>query len=143
MPDYRDETSFEPDNHTMDEIAEAIRHKKYGAYVREAIAEGFELIYGYDQRVRQALEELADVKQLAHTNADAITDLQKAVNDEQKSINRLREDFQSYAKDTSERLDRIEEAVFGNNTVEITSPIKPDNDDVPMIEINTNRKDKE
>lgn len=43
--DYRDETSFTDADHTMEQIAEAIRHKQYGVDVREAIAQGFELMY--------------------------------------------------------------------------------------------------
>ena len=42
---YRDETAFGDGQHNMAEIAEAIRHKKYGKDVREAIAQGFELMY--------------------------------------------------------------------------------------------------
>lgn len=43
--DYRDDTAFTDTDHTMAQIAEAIRHKKYGKDVREAIAQGFELMY--------------------------------------------------------------------------------------------------
>lgn len=43
--DYRDEKPFDDSEHTMEEIAEAIRHKMYGKDVREAIAQGFELMY--------------------------------------------------------------------------------------------------
>lgn len=35
--DYRDESGFSQANHSMAEIAEAIRHKKYGRDVREAM----------------------------------------------------------------------------------------------------------
>lgn len=42
---YRDDTPFNDSDHTMKQIAEAIRHKMYGVDVREAIAQGFELMY--------------------------------------------------------------------------------------------------
>lgn len=43
--DYRDDSAFDDTEHTMKQIAEAIRHKMYGVDVREAIAQGFELMY--------------------------------------------------------------------------------------------------
>lgn len=65
---YRDNTSFDDSDHTMKQIAEAIRHKMYGVDVREAIAQGFELMYkkiaelegdadGNDQNALEKLEK--------------------------------------------------------------------------------------
>lgn len=62
---YRDDTPFDDSDHTMKQIAEAIRHKMYGVDVREAIAQGFELMYkkiaeldGDDSNDQNALEKL-------------------------------------------------------------------------------------
>lgn len=62
---YRDDTPFDDSDHTMKQIAEAIRHKMYGVDVREAIAQGFELMYkkiaeldGDDGNDQNALEQL-------------------------------------------------------------------------------------
>ena len=41
--EYRDETSFTDDKHTLTEIAKAIRTKKYGKDVREAMAQSVEI----------------------------------------------------------------------------------------------------
>lgn len=65
---YRDDTPFNDSDHTMKQIAEAIRHKMYGVDVREAIAQGFELMYtkiaelegdddGNDQNALEKLEK--------------------------------------------------------------------------------------
>ena len=65
---YRDDTPFDDSDHTMKQIAEAIRHKMYGVDVREAIAQGFELMYkkiaelegdddGNDQNALEKLEK--------------------------------------------------------------------------------------
>ena len=42
--EYRDETPFSDDEHTTSEISRAIRSKKYGVDVREAIAQGIDKI---------------------------------------------------------------------------------------------------
>lgn len=43
--EYRDETPFTNDLHTLQQIADALRHKKFGKDVREAIAQGVEKLY--------------------------------------------------------------------------------------------------
>lgn len=55
--EYRDETPFTNDLHTMKQIADAIRHKGYGKDVREAIAQGFENL---DKHLSNAEEELKE-----------------------------------------------------------------------------------
>lgn len=68
VANYRDDTPFDDSDHTMKQIAEAIRHKMYGVDVREAIAQGFELMYkkiaelegdddGNDQNALEKLEK--------------------------------------------------------------------------------------
>lgn len=42
--DYRDETPFDSSNHTLEEIARAIRTKKYGIDTREAMAQSLEKV---------------------------------------------------------------------------------------------------
>lgn len=44
--EYRDETPFTNDLHTLQQIADALRHKKGGKAVREAIAQAVEKLYG-------------------------------------------------------------------------------------------------
>lgn len=44
--EYRDETPFTNDLHTLQQIADALRHKKFGKDVREAIAQAVEKLYG-------------------------------------------------------------------------------------------------
>lgn len=46
MDEYRDETPFTNDLHTLQQIADALRHKKFGKDVREAIAQAVEKLYG-------------------------------------------------------------------------------------------------
>lgn len=44
--EYRDETPFTNDLHTLQQIADALRHKKFGKDAREAIAQAVEKLYG-------------------------------------------------------------------------------------------------
>lgn len=77
---YRDNTSFDDSDHTMKQIAEAIRHKMYGVDVREAIAQGFELMYkkiaeleGDDDGSTDAKNELAQLEKRLNARIDRIT----------------------------------------------------------------------
>lgn len=76
---YRDNTSFDDSDHTMKQIAEAIRHKMYGVDVREAIAQGFELMYKKidelegDDDGTDAKNELAQLEKRLNARIDRIT----------------------------------------------------------------------
>ena len=76
---YRDNTSFDDSDHTMKQIAEAIRHKMYGVDVREAIAQGFELMYKKiaelegDDDGTDAKDELAQLEKRLNARIDRIT----------------------------------------------------------------------
>lgn len=76
---YRDNTLFDDSDHTMKQIAEAIRHKMYGVDVREAIAQGFELMYKKiaelegDDDGTDAKNELAQLEKRLNARIDRIT----------------------------------------------------------------------
>lgn len=48
---------FPETNHTMKQIADAIRHKGYGKDVREAIAQGFEYLDKHLSNVEEELKQ--------------------------------------------------------------------------------------
>ena len=75
---YRDDTPFDDSDHTMKQIAEAIRHKMYGVDVREAIAQGLELMYKKiaeleDDDGTDAKDELAQLEKRLNARIDRIT----------------------------------------------------------------------
>lgn len=75
---YRDDTPFDDSDHTMEQIAEAIRHKMYGVDVREAIAQGLELMYKKiaeleDDDGTDAKDELAQLEKRLNARIDHIT----------------------------------------------------------------------
>lgn len=63
--DYRDESEFASKDHSIAEIAGAIRHKKYGRDVREAIAQGFEKINTELVRIDQKNRKLQKALELS------------------------------------------------------------------------------
>lgn len=85
--DYRDESGFSQANHSMAEIAEAIRHKKYGRDVREAMAQGFE---AYDR---------------------VTGELVKRMNYVEKKVDDLRNDFNQFEQKDDERYNKLKKKV--------------------------------
>lgn len=148
MPDYTDSSHITGELHSMDEIAEAIRHKKYGVDVREAMAQGFEYMKSWWDLVntlsnqvktlqRQVNSLESDLRNLRNQHQEDIGMLSGQIEDNAREI----ADNRSKIDDQNKRIIELEKAVFGRDTVEITSPTKPDNSDLPLIEINTDRKD--
>lgn len=64
-----DYESFDNTDHTMKQIADAIRHKGYGKDVREAIAQGFENL---DKHLNSIEEELKQQEKKKSSSMDDI-----------------------------------------------------------------------
>lgn len=64
-----DYESFDNTDHTMKQIADAIRHKGYGRDVREAIAQGFENL---DKHLSSIEEELKQQEKKKSSSIDDI-----------------------------------------------------------------------
>lgn len=64
-----DYESFDNTDHTMKQIADAIRHKGYGKDVREAIAQGFENL---DKHLSSIEEELKQQEKKKESSMDDI-----------------------------------------------------------------------
>lgn len=64
-----DYESFDNTDHTMKQIADAIRHKGYGKDVREAIAQGFENL---DKHLSSIEEELKQQEKKKSSSMDVI-----------------------------------------------------------------------
>lgn len=64
-----DYESFDNTDHTMKQIADAIRHKGYGKDVREAIAQGFENL---DKHLSSIEEELKQQEKKKSSSMDDI-----------------------------------------------------------------------
>lgn len=60
-----DYESFDNTDHTMKQIADAIRHKGYGKDVREAIAQGFENLDKHLSSIEEELKQQEKKKALS------------------------------------------------------------------------------
>lgn len=159
-----DETHIGDAKLTPSEIAQAIRHKKYGVDMREAIAQAFEYMNSWWAQLKVINEEVqelfqknkelnAKISDLENKHVQDIDRLQQQINEEsgkrveevtrieaeiQKNtsdINNLQVDLDNY----SDRIKKIENAIFGEGTIELnyTSPQKMSN---KLEEINTKKK---
>ena len=117
---------FDNTDHTMKQIADAIRHKGYGKDVREAIAQGME---SYDRTSGELFKRMNKVEEKTDQE---IEDLKKGDGNLQGQIDKLQErcqkledqvkQLQKDNDDHEERLKRIERLLFGSETITVTDP---------------------
>ena len=131
---YGDDDTHITGQITFEQIAEAIRHKKYGRDMREAIAQGFEQFIDILQRVSHLESEYSDL--LGKYN-----DIVGRLNDDENEIHNLRGDVKALnqrcdkieekhnddIKAVQEQLDRLNNVVFGH--VHEVNYDKPQNQD--------------
>ena len=109
---YGDDDTHITGQITFEQIAEAIRHKKYGRDMREAIAQGFEYLQDYQN-------------------------LDTRVGDCEKSISAIKKQLSDYIdtqdklnKNYDQRLQRLEAAIFNAEYIN-------DTDDKPEVDHST------
>ncbi|MFR0495141.1 hypothetical protein ACLUX6_00285 [Limosilactobacillus reuteri subsp. suis] len=117
---------FDNTDHTMKQIADAIRHKGYGKDVREAIAQGME---SYDRTSGELFKRMNKVEEKTDQEIEArekgdgnlqgqIDKLQERCQKLEEQVNRLQKDND----DHEERLKMIERLLFGSETITVTDP---------------------
>lgn len=127
------------------QIAEAIRHKKYGLDMREAIAQGFEQFIGILQQVSDLESEYSDLQSkyndiIGRLNDDEnkISDLQSDIKALSQRCDNIEEKHDENIKAMQEQLERINHAIFGYGEFEVNyqKPTKQRPDD---YEVNYNK----
>lgn len=117
---------FDNTDHTMKQIADAIRHKGYGKDVREAIAQGME---SYDRtsgelfKRMNKVEEKTDQEIKDRKKGDG--NLQGQINNLQERCQKLEDQVKQLQKNNDnheERLKKIEQLLFGSETITVTDP---------------------
>ncbi|WP_187402862.1 hypothetical protein [Limosilactobacillus reuteri] len=117
---------FDNTDHTMKQIADAIRHKGYGKDVREAIAQGME---SYDRtsgelfKCMNKVEEKTDQEIEDRKKGDG--NLKGQINNLQERCQKLEDQVKQLQKnndDHEERLKKIEQLLFGSETITVTDP---------------------
>ncbi|MGK4035206.1 hypothetical protein AB0Y31_01505 [Lactobacillus crispatus] len=116
---YGDDDTHITGQITFEQIAEAIRHKKYGRDMREAIAQGFEQFIGLLGRVSNLESEYSDL--LGKYN-----DIISRLNDDENEIHGLQGDV----KALNQRCDKIEE----KHNDDIKALTEKHNDDIKAVQ---------
>ena len=124
---YGDDDTHITGKITFAQIAEALRHKKYGRDMREAIAHGFEYFQGLWEKLDIIDSKYSEILQ-DYQNLDA------RVGDCEKSISAVKEQLSDYIdtqdklnKNYDQRLQRLEAAIFNAEYINDTDD-KPDID---------------
>ena len=142
---YGDDDTHITGQITFEQIAEAIRHKKYGRDMREAIAQGFEQFIGLLVRVSNLESEYSDL--LGKYN-----DIVGRLNDDENEIHNLQGDISALnqrcdkieekhnddIKAVQEQLDRLNQAVFGYGEYEVNYETPHHDSSVTEINMDSN-----
>ena len=140
---YGDDDTHITGQITFEQIAEAIRHKKYGRDMREAIAQGFEQFIGLLGRVSNLESEYSDL--LGKYN-----DIIGRLNDDEKEIHDLQGDVKDLTKkhnddidalnkviaSQDQRLTKLEKAVFEAQYINDTDDVADHDKSVVLQDIN-------
>lgn len=121
MANYFDNSHIDGKQLTPQQIADAIRHKKFGVDVREAMAQGLEYCMTQAQKVDKLEQDLSNLDK-------RVTWLEVLPSE----VAEIEQDIGTINK----QIDKLNVAVFGNGATEV--PIDNRNPD-----IETNRKAKE
>lgn len=133
---YGDDDTHITGQITSAQIAEAIRHKKYGRDMREAIAQGFEQFIGILQRVSNLESEYSDLQSEYSDLLSKYNDIIGHLNDDENEIHSLQRDVNALTKKhnddieaINQRLTKLEKAVFEaqyiNDTDDVVDHDKP------------------
>ncbi|UUW67878.1 hypothetical protein [Limosilactobacillus reuteri] len=117
---------FDNTDHTMKQIADAIRHKGYGKDVREAIAQGME---SYDRTSGELFKRMNKVEEKIDQEIEdrkkGDGNLQGQINNLQERCQKLEDQVKQLQKDNNdheERLKKIERLLFDSETITVTDP---------------------
>lgn len=138
---YGDDDTHITGQITSAQIAEAIRHKKYGRDMREAIAQGFEQFIGILQRVSNLESEYSDLLSKYNDIIGRLNDDENKIHGLQGDVNTLTKKHNDDSEATNQRLTKLEEAVFGYGEYEVNYETPPKTID-HVSEINTDSNPK-
>ncbi|OYR97468.1 hypothetical protein [Lactobacillus taiwanensis] len=120
MANYFDTTHIDGKKLMPEEIGDAIRHKKFGVDVREAMAQGLE----YCMRQAQKVDTLeTEVKNLD----ERVTSLETLPNE----VTKIEQDIVDINRD----ITKLKTAVFGDGAIPIDDPVFEDNHDKRAQEV--------
>ena len=113
MANYFDNSHIDGKQLTPQQIADAIRHKKFGVDVREAMAQGLEYCMTQAQKVDKLESDLSDLSK----RVIALEVLPNEVTNIKGSIETI-----------NKQIDKLNLTVFGDGAIPIDDPVFEDND---------------
>ena len=108
MANYFDTTHIDGKQLTPQQIADAIRHKKFGVDVREAMAQGLEYCMTQAQKVDKLEQDLSNLDK----RVTALEGLPNEVAEVKRDIGMI-----------NKQIDKLNLAVFGDGATEIQTTI--------------------
>ena len=114
MANYFDNSHIDGKQLTPQQIADAIRHKKFGVDVREAMAQGLEYCMEQAQKVDKLEQDLNNLDK-------RVTALETLPNE----VAEIKRDIGTINK----QIDKLNLAVFGDGAIPIDDPVFEDNHD--------------
>ena len=127
------------------QIGEAIRRKKFGIDMREAIAQGFEYFQGLwekldilDSKYSEILQDYQNLDTRVGNCEKAISDLSDEVGSVKKQLSDHIDAQDKLNKNYDQRLQRLESAVFGYGEYEVNYETPHHDSSVTEINMDSN-----
>ena len=120
MANYFDNSHIDGKQLTPQQIADAIRHKKFGVDVREAMAQGLEYCMTQAQKVDKLESDLSDLSK----RVIALEVLPNEVTNIKGSIETI-----------NKQIDKLNLTVFGDGAIPIDDPVFEDSHDKRAQEV--------
>ena len=133
---YGDDDTHITGQITFAQIAEAIRHKKYGRDMREAIAQGFEQFIGILQRVSNLESEYSDLLGKYNDVIGRLNDDETEIHSLQGDVKVLTKKYNNDIEATNQRLTKLEKAVFEAQYINDTDDVADHDKSVVSQDIN-------
>ena len=140
---YGDDDTHITGQITFEQIAEAIRHKKYGRDMREAIAQGFEYFQGLwekldilDSKYSEILQDYQNLDTRVGNCEKAISDLSDEVGSVKKQLSDHIDAQDKLNKNYDQRLQRLEAAIFNAEYINDTDGDAEDDNPTISQDIN-------
>lgn len=119
MANYFDISHIDGKQLTPQQIADAIRHKKFGVDVREAMAQGLEYCMTQAQKVDTLESDLSNLSK----QVTALEILPSKIAEVTNEVSEIKRDIGMINK----QIDKLNVAVFGDGAVPIDTPTDSNN----------------
>lgn len=142
---YGDDDTHITGQITFEQIAEAIRHKKYGRDMREAIAQGFEYFQGLWEKLDILDSKYSEILQNYQNLDSRVGNCEKAISDLSDEVVALKKQLSYHIntqdklnKNYDQRLQRLEAAIFDYGAYEVNYETPHHDSSVTEINVDSN-----